>query len=37
MVLIRTVDKPLVPYPPDLSRGAAAAVDTPIGADRPLV
>ena len=32
MVLIRTADKPLVPYPPGLSRGVAAAADTPIGA-----
>ena len=29
MVLIRTVDRPLVPYRQGLSRGVAAAVDTP--------
>ena len=31
MVLIRTIDRPLVPYRPGLSRGAPAAMDTPVG------
>ncbi len=36
MVQIQTVDKPLVPYRPGLSRGPTTAADTPLGA-KPAV